>query len=100
VDVTLFALIGLGLAVGFGTATWLLLAFTEIRRRRWWQAFWLAQVGLANLVSATVIALRFGNQIVTLPRGVSTLLLIPIIVIPPAIHLVALRKAQHLTSPE
>jgi hypothetical protein len=94
----LIALIALGLAVGFGGAVWLMVAFFYWRRQQPWGAFWYFNIALADLVAAFIIGYRLTGHSLNLARGVSTLLLLPIIVLPPALQLAALVKAKRLTS--
>lgn len=80
------ALAGLGLAVGFGAAVWTIIAFSTWPNNRW-RAFWNFQIALADLIASIIIGSRLLGHELSLPRGTATLLLLPIIVIPPALKL-------------
>ena len=84
---TLIALAGLWLAVGFGAAVWVIVATAAWHQGLRWRAFWYVQIGLADLIAAVIIGARLINRPFDLPMGISTLLLLPIILLPAAIRL-------------
>ena len=84
---TLVALGGLWLAVGFGAAVWAIVAATAWRQRLRWRAFWYIQIAVADLIAAIIIGARLINRPIDLPTGVSTILLLPIILLPAALRL-------------
>lgn len=85
-DVITFAFAALGLAVGFGAAVWTIIGFSTWPRNRW-RAFWNFQIAIADLIGSVIIGSRLLGRPLDLPSGTTTLLLLPIIVIPPAFKL-------------
>lgn len=93
-------LIVLGLAVGFGAAVWAIIAVSIWHRNRWRSiANWC--IALADLICAVII----GYRLVTLPHlpvaqspRTTVLLLVPIIVIPPALRIRDWFMARNLTT--
>lgn len=93
---TLIALAALWLAVGFGAAVWTIVAATAWQHGLRWRAFWYMLIGIADLTAAIIIGARLINRPLDLPTGVSTLLLLPIILLPAALRLgdwIVARKA-------
>lgn len=84
---TLVALGCLWLAVGFGATVWIIVAATAWRIGDRWRAFWYIQIGIADLIAAFIIGARLINRPFDLPTGVSTILLLPIILLPAALRL-------------
>lgn len=62
-----------------------------------WRAFWNFNLAFANLIGAIIIGSRLLEHPIDLPRGVSTLLLLPLIAIPPALRLRDWYAARALT---
>lgn len=95
---TLVALAGLWLAVGFGAAVWSIVAISAWRQGLRWRAFWYIQIAFADLLGAIIIGARLLAHPFDLPTGVSTLLLLPIILLPAALRLrdwIVARRALH-----
>jgi hypothetical protein len=84
---TLVALAGLWLATGFGATVWSIIAVNVWKQGRRWRAFWTIQIAVADLVAAFIVGARLINRPFDVPLGISTLLLLPIILLPAAIRL-------------
>jgi hypothetical protein len=80
--IEIIALAGLGLATGFAGVVWLLISATAVRSRQFGRGFLAVNVALADLIAALIIGARLVGHPFDLHRGVSTLLLLPIIVLP------------------
>jgi hypothetical protein len=84
--VTTAAFAALWVAAGFGAAVWSIIGFSMWEQNPWRSA-WNFLIAAADLVAAVVIGARLVGHPIDLLPGVSTLLLLPIIVIPPALKL-------------
>lgn len=79
---------------GFAATVWTLLAWSS--RRHGWRAFWYGQLSAATILGAVVLAAVLINRPFDLPRGVTTLLLIPIMGIPAALQLGEWRQSRRV----
>jgi hypothetical protein len=78
----LVGLIALGLATGFAGAVWLLVAGTSVKARQFGRGFLAVNVAVADLAAALIVGARLARIPLNLPSFVSTLILLPIIVLP------------------
>lgn len=78
------ALVALGLAIGFAAAVWVMATWTLWPKYKW-QAFLTFQLAIAEVIAFLVLSARLLHFPLNLPMGVTTLLLIPIVVVPAAL---------------
>lgn len=86
----------LGLSCGFAGTVWFILAWANIRMKRWAAAFSYVSLVLVNVMATVLIVGMILNRPFLLPRGATTLLLIPLVLFPPALQLHAYLSSQRL----
>lgn len=86
----------LGVACGSGGMIYLIVAIWHWRNHHRVVGFWYGNLVIAYFAGTYIIAGRQLGFFQELPRGISLLLLAPIIGIPPAIQWVAWLKARRL----
>lgn len=88
----------LGVACGFGTTVWCIIAGWNWTLRHRWLAFWYTQLAVAYVVCTVIIIGRLFHYFDDIPRGFSLFLIAPIFAIPPAIQFIAWLKARKMIS--
>lgn len=84
----------LGVAAGFATAVWLIVGVTSIRLHSWWVAACYAVLVLVNVAATGIITGNLIGRSLSLPAGVTTIILLPIMIIPPLLALRSWRSTR------
>lgn len=90
------SIIALCLVTGFAAAVWTLMAWITLRRRHWWGAFWLTLLALALVIGTVIITASLLRHPLDLPRGTTTLLLVPIIGVPAVLQFSSWLKTRDI----
>jgi hypothetical protein len=94
--IDILALAALGLSTGFAGAVWILIAATSVRARQFRSGFLAVNVAVADLLAALIIGARLAGHPILLPRPITTLLLLPIIVLPAVMAFLAWLQVRRL----
>lgn len=84
----------LGVSTGFASTVWVIVGWTSIRLHQWWPAFCYASLVVVNALSTLIIGAGLVGHHIALPQGSATLLLMPIIILPPILSLNSWRASR------
>lgn len=85
---------------GYAAGVWAMFGWIDIRNRHYGMAMLYASMAATTLFSMAVIGSILIDRPIGLPQGSTTLILMPIIAVPPTIQLLSWAKARQVIQVE